>query len=203
MKYGLVVDRFLSEVEVLVKPLTGGLEEMQGVSRRGHHGRRAGGACAQCAGVPQHGSNRMQLAVPATSAANSPRSRGGKRGEKRGEKLGLPGLPHTGEATGRTRTTRGNHGECTGEGERCDSEFFLRADLRGSAVSCFWFVSRSPLIPRRHRPHGRWETRGSLGALFGGPLEHQGAQSRHGAGANPLTLLVDGELAGGEILQAE
>jgi two-component system chemotaxis sensor kinase CheA len=27
VRYGLVVDRFLSEVEVLVKPLTGGLEE--------------------------------------------------------------------------------------------------------------------------------------------------------------------------------
>jgi len=27
VKYGLVVDKFLSEVEVLIKPLTGGLEQ--------------------------------------------------------------------------------------------------------------------------------------------------------------------------------
>ena len=27
VKYGLVVDKFLTEVEVLVKPLTGGLED--------------------------------------------------------------------------------------------------------------------------------------------------------------------------------
>jgi hypothetical protein len=59
------------------------------------------------------------------------------------------------------------------------------------------------LIPRRQRPHGRGETRGGLGALFGGPLEHQGAQARHSAGTHPLTLVVDGELPGGEILQAE
>jgi two-component system chemotaxis sensor kinase CheA len=38
VKYGLVVDRFLSEVEVLVKPLTGGLEqckEFQGAAIMG------------------------------------------------------------------------------------------------------------------------------------------------------------------------
>ena len=35
MKYGLVVDKFLAEVEVVVKPLTGGLEqcrELQGAA---------------------------------------------------------------------------------------------------------------------------------------------------------------------------
>jgi chemotaxis protein histidine kinase CheA len=38
MKYGLVVDKFLTEVEVLVKPLTGGLEkckEFQGAAIMG------------------------------------------------------------------------------------------------------------------------------------------------------------------------
>jgi two-component system chemotaxis sensor kinase CheA len=38
VKYGMVVDRFLSEVEVLVKPLTGGLEhcrEFQGAAIMG------------------------------------------------------------------------------------------------------------------------------------------------------------------------
>ncbi len=38
VKYGLVVDRFLTEVEVLVKPLTGGLEdckEFQGAAIMG------------------------------------------------------------------------------------------------------------------------------------------------------------------------
>jgi two-component system chemotaxis sensor kinase CheA len=29
MKYGLVVDKFVSEVEVLIKPLTGGLEQFK------------------------------------------------------------------------------------------------------------------------------------------------------------------------------
>src|ERR1700674_692116 len=43
-------------------------------------------------------------------------------------------------------------------------------------LSAWWgrqeFLS---LVPRRQRPHGRGEARGSLGALllFGGPLEHQ------------------------------
>jgi len=38
VRYGLVVDRFLTEVEVLVKPLTGGLEqckEFQGAAIMG------------------------------------------------------------------------------------------------------------------------------------------------------------------------
>jgi two-component system chemotaxis sensor kinase CheA len=38
VKYGLVVDRFLTEVEVLVKPLTGGMEhcrEFQGAAIMG------------------------------------------------------------------------------------------------------------------------------------------------------------------------
>ncbi len=61
VKYGLVVDKFVSEVEVLVKPLTRRLGAMQGISGRRHHGRRAGGAGSECAGVSQFGSILVQL----------------------------------------------------------------------------------------------------------------------------------------------
>src|ERR1039457_14362 len=45
---------------------------MQGVSRRRHHGRRTGGTCPERAGVPQLGSNRMQLADQTEARAGVP-----------------------------------------------------------------------------------------------------------------------------------
>jgi two-component system chemotaxis sensor kinase CheA len=53
VKYGLVVDRFLSEVEV---------GAMQGIPRRRHYGRWPSSARPECLGMPQLGSNHVQLA---------------------------------------------------------------------------------------------------------------------------------------------
>ena len=52
VKYGLVVDKFLTRSRGIGETLDRRPGAMQGVSRRRHHGRRTGGACPECVGVP-------------------------------------------------------------------------------------------------------------------------------------------------------
>jgi two-component system chemotaxis sensor kinase CheA len=58
VKYGLVVDRFLTEVEVLVKPLTGGLEQ-----------------CKEFQGAAIMGDGRVVLVLNALECHNLSRAR--------------------------------------------------------------------------------------------------------------------------------